>query len=98
MNRPLRPLLAIVATAIIAHLALGFVVSRLQPRPEDARLTTHAEFESIAEEAMAIRVALEIDRMKVGYIDDPELHRQPGGAPPVHPRAPRRWPGGRLHG
>ncbi len=70
MNRPLRPLLAIIATAIIAHLALGFVVSRLQPRREDMRLTTHAEFESIAEEAMAIRVALEIDRMKIGYIDE----------------------------
>ena len=70
MKRPLRPMLAIVAAAIVAHLALGFVVGRLQPRPEEMRRTTHAEFESIAEEAMAIRVALEIDRMKVGYLDE----------------------------
>lgn len=70
MKRPLRPMLAIVAAAIVAHLALGFVVGRLQPRPEEMRRTTHVEFESIAEEAMAIRVALEIERMKAGYIDE----------------------------
>lgn len=70
MKRPLRPLLAIVATAILAHLGLGFVVGRLQPRPEETRRTAHVEFESIAEEAMAIRVALEIDRMRIGYIDE----------------------------
>ena len=70
MKRPLRPLLAIVAATVVAHLALGFVVARLQPRPEEMRRTTHVEFESIAEEAMAIRVALEIERMKSGYIDE----------------------------
>jgi len=70
VKRPLRPLLAIVAAAIVAHALLVFVVGRLQPRPEEMRRTTHAEFESIAEEAMAIRTALEIDRMRVGYIDE----------------------------
>ena len=36
--------------------------SRCDPAP--------AEFESIAEEGMAVRVALEIDRMRIGYIDE----------------------------
>lgn len=70
MKRPLRPVLAIVTFVVAAHLALGFVVSRLHARPEEMRRTEHAEFESIAEEAMAIRVALEIDRMRIGSIDE----------------------------
>jgi len=70
VKRPLRPMLAIVAAAIVAHALLAFIVGRLQPRPEEMRRSTHAEFESIAEEAMAIRTALEIDRMRIGYIDE----------------------------
>jgi hypothetical protein len=63
-------MLAVVAGVVLAHVALGFVVGRLHARPEETRRTTHAKFESIAEEAMAIRVALEIDRMRIGYIDE----------------------------
>lgn len=70
MKHPLRPILAVIVAVVLSHLLLGFVVSRLQPRPEEMRLTTHAKFESIAEEAMAIRVALEIERMRAGYIDE----------------------------
>lgn len=70
MKRPLRPLVAIIVIAIVAHLVLGFVVRSLHARPEETRRTAHVEFESIEEEAMAIRVALEIERMRVGSIDE----------------------------
>lgn len=70
MRRPVRPILAITAAVILAHVALGFVVSRLHARPEETKRSTRAEFESISEEAMAIRVALEIERMRFGGPDE----------------------------